>query len=175
MMSAIKIDHRLISAYHPRANGAAENTVKTVKATMTKMMNGQSRDWDYYVPTAQMTINAKVAKLTNSTPFALMFARKINNFKNYKNIEAKKTSSGSHPNIMEDRIRDMTSIVLPAIIQRTKDVRGASQKKFDATHKIVDYPIGTLVSLLKPTRTNQMEAKYNGPFTIVKRNKGGAY
>jgi transposase InsO family protein len=174
MMDSIKIDHRLISAYHPRANGAAENSVKNVKARMIKMMEGQTRDWDLYVPTAQLAINAKPSKLTESAPFALMFARKLNDFANYKNVETAPTNKAG-PHMMEQRIKDMQDIVLPAIVQRTKKVRDASQKKFDATHKIIDFPVGTLVGLLKPMRTDSMEAKYNGPFTVVKRNKGGAY
>ncbi|SAL97592.1 hypothetical protein [Absidia glauca] len=138
------------------------------------MMEGQTRDWDLYVPTAQLAINAKPSKLTESAPFALMFARKLNDFANYKNVETAPINKAG-PHMMEQRIRDMQDIVLPAIVQRTKKVREASQKKFDATHKIIDFPVGTLVGLLKPMRTDSMEAKYNGPFTVVKRNKGGAY
>ncbi|SAL97878.1 hypothetical protein [Absidia glauca] len=69
----------------------------------------------------------------------------------------------------------MSDVVLPAIVQRTKEIRLASQKKFDSKHKIVEYPIGALVSLLKPTRTTQLESKYTGPFKVVKKNRGGAY
>ncbi|SAM02503.1 hypothetical protein [Absidia glauca] len=176
LMKTTRINHRVISAYHPRANGAAENKVKTVKATLEKEIDGESRDWDLYLPAVQMAINAKIVRLHGSAPFSLMFARKLNEFKDYSSIEATPArGSRAGTDMTMQRIKDMSDIVLPAIAQRTYNVRNASQKKFDKTHKIIDYKVGSLVSLLKPTRTTQMETKYTGPFTVVKKNKGGAY
>ncbi|SAL98505.1 hypothetical protein, partial, partial [Absidia glauca] len=175
MTRSTKIDHRLISAYHPRANGAAERTVQTVKHSIEKHIDGESKDWDYYIPPVQLAINAKIVRLTNSAPFALMFARKMNDFDDYSNIAVNNTTLQTGNEEVMQRIKDMADIVIPAIVQRTKEVREASQKQFDSTHKIIDYPTGSLVSILKPTRTSQLETKYNGPFTVVKKNKGGAY
>ncbi|SAM00072.1 hypothetical protein, partial, partial [Absidia glauca] len=118
------IDHRLISAYHPRANRAAERTVKNVKDTLQKEIHGETKDWDLYIPTVQLAINAKVVRLTNTAPFSLMFARKLNAFKDYSNTIAEE---------------------------------------------------GTLVSIKEPTMLRQLEPKYKGPYTVVHKNKGGAY
>ncbi|SAL96936.1 hypothetical protein [Absidia glauca] len=139
------------------------------------MIAGETRSWDYYIPTVQLAINNKIATLTNSTPFALMFARRLNAFDSYSQVQPSTSTERSNNEELLKRIRDMKDIVMPAIVQRTTDVRSLKQQKFNATHKIVDYPIGTLVGLMKPIQPNQMEAKYNGPFTIVKKNRGGAY
>ncbi|SAL98530.1 hypothetical protein [Absidia glauca] len=170
-----RMDHRVISAYHPRANGAAENKVKTVKATLEKQIDGQSKDWDLYVTPVQLAINPKIVRLHGSAPFSLMFARKLDDFKDYRGTELPTSMSDTGTDEIYKKINDMPEIVLPAIAQRTQDIRDASQKKFDKTLKIIDYPIGSLVSIRKPTRTVQMEPKFNGPFTVVRKNKGGAY
>ncbi|SAL96875.1 hypothetical protein [Absidia glauca] len=147
LMATTRINHRVISAYHPRANGAAERTVQTVKATLEKQIDGESRDWDLFVPTVQLAINAKIVRLHGSAPFSLMFARKLNEFTDYTSVHipAKNTRVGTDR--ITKRIKEMSDIVLPAIVQRTKEVREASQKKFDGKHKLVEYPVGSLVLL----------------------------
>ncbi|SAL98522.1 hypothetical protein [Absidia glauca] len=164
------IDHRLISAYHPRANGAAERTVQTVKGAIQKHMEGQSKDWDHYIPTAQLAINARIVRLTNSAPFSLMFARKLNAF-----VDHTKTTITEDNKAVMDRIEDMKNIVMPAIIQRTTELRELTQNKFNSKHKMIEFKIGTLVNIKKPTYTKQLEPKYKGPFKVVRKNKGGAY
>ena len=124
------IDHRLISPYHPRANGAAERTVQTAVHTLQKSMNGMARDWDVYVKAAQLAINKKIVRLHNSAPFELMFARRLNEFADYTD-----TRTAAHkPNAIIKRknmIKDMAEIVLPAIAKRTNEVREAAQASFD--------------------------------------------
>ncbi|SAL97877.1 hypothetical protein [Absidia glauca] len=88
LITTTRIDHRVISAYHPRANGAAERTVQTVKATLEKQIDGESRDWDLFVPTVQLAINAKIVRLHGSAPFSLMFARKLNEFNDYTDLNS---------------------------------------------------------------------------------------
>ncbi|SAM04403.1 hypothetical protein [Absidia glauca] len=104
-----------------------------------------------------------------------MYARKLNDFKDYRGIELPISSLKPENDEIIQKIKDMSEIVLPGIARRIQQIREASQKKFDKTHKIIDYPVGSLVSIRKPTRTTQLEAKLTGPFKIVRKNKGGAY
>lgn len=69
------IDHRTTSAYHPRANGAAERPNHTIRQTLLKHVSENLDDWDLWVPFVQFSMNAKVTAITGSTPFTLMFAR----------------------------------------------------------------------------------------------------
>ncbi|ORX56984.1 hypothetical protein DM01DRAFT_1334539 [Hesseltinella vesiculosa] len=111
------IDHRLVAPYHPRANGAAERTVQTTSA--------------------QYEINNKQVRLHNSTPFQLMFARAINDFKDYTKV---KMNAHTHraARKREEVINDLTEIVLPAIIKRTEQIRSAAQDKFNKKKNLVN-------------------------------------
>lgn len=71
----LKIDHRLTTPYHPRANGVAERNVRSVKDILEKLIEGKVTDWDKYLPMVQLQMNAKVASLHGSTPFSLFYGR----------------------------------------------------------------------------------------------------
>ncbi|CDH52554.1 hypothetical protein RO3G_11965 [Lichtheimia corymbifera JMRC:FSU:9682] len=50
----VGIDHRLITPYHPRANGSAERWVQSAINGIKKSMEGAIPDWDLYVPATQL-------------------------------------------------------------------------------------------------------------------------
>jgi transposase InsO family protein len=77
------IDHRLISAYHHRANGLAERAIRSTSDTIYKMLEGQVDKWDQYLLATQRFHNLKESELTGSTPYSLVFARKANDFEDY--------------------------------------------------------------------------------------------
>ena len=54
-----KVDHRLITAYHARANGAAERMVQTSSQVVYKVLEGRTIDWDLHIPAVQLFINMK--------------------------------------------------------------------------------------------------------------------
>ncbi len=62
------INHRTISAYNPRANGAVERINATVENELKKELEGAMHDWPDYVPYVQLVCNAKSSALTGSNP-----------------------------------------------------------------------------------------------------------
>ena len=55
------IDHRLATKYHPRANGLAERFVQTSCRAIHKLLSGEDRQWDRFVPIVQVYMNSKIA------------------------------------------------------------------------------------------------------------------
>jgi hypothetical protein len=55
MTEKMGIHHRLVTPYHPRGNGLAENRVKAVKEILRKETKGKIYEWDRHVPMVQFS------------------------------------------------------------------------------------------------------------------------
>ena len=63
------IDHRLITPYHPQANGLVERTNKEVGRGLKKQLEGAKDRWNEYLPTIQLDLNQRILERTGSTIF----------------------------------------------------------------------------------------------------------
>ena len=84
------IDHRTISAYNPRANGQVERANKDIELMLKKETEGAMHDWVDHIPYVQIAYKSKISSTTGSTPFSLMFGRRLNEFEKF---EISETSS----------------------------------------------------------------------------------
>ncbi|KAG1132782.1 hypothetical protein G6F38_013275 [Rhizopus arrhizus] len=171
LADAMGYDHRFITPLHPSANGISERTVQSVKKLLAKATHGVGNDWDLYLPSIQLAMNNRISKRLNSTPFSLMFARKMNEpygFRSDKDKlkEVKDKPPMSHEELMK-RIDYMTDIVFPAIVNKTKAQIELEQAKFNDSHRLVDYTPGSHVMVRIPNKSGQLAPAYEGPYTVV--------
>ncbi len=106
------INHRTISAYNPRANGAAERTNATIENILKKEVEGAMHECPDFVPYVQLSSHAKTQALTGATPFSLIFGRGLNNFEKYG--RTKKASQKSLI-LWKARQEELVDAVYPAI------------------------------------------------------------
>ena len=71
------IDRRYSTPYNPMGNGIAEANVKIALNTLRKMIKSDGRDWNLYLPIVQLCINRFIKSKTLSSPFSLMYARRV--------------------------------------------------------------------------------------------------
>ena len=64
-----------ITPINPRANGQAENQVKTVKDTLSMLIKKDQRDWSMFIKLVQMRYNSTVNQATGFSPYFLMNGR----------------------------------------------------------------------------------------------------
>lgn len=169
---AAGFDHRLVSPYHPRANGVAERWVQTSMRAIRKRVEGNNREWDVYVPAVQLAMNAKVSKRLDTAPYSLMFARKLNNFEDYRNEDTQPPMSRED---LLKRIEHMSEVVFPAIEERTEAVTKKQKSRFDESHKLIEFPSDSYVMKRVLQKKNKLHPEYEGPFTVVRKTKGGSY
>jgi transposase InsO family protein len=167
------IDHRLISAYHHRANGLAERAIRSTSDTIYKMLEGQMDKWDQYLLATQRFHNLKESELTGSTPYSLVFARKANDFEDYSNV-LENPLSLMH---LRRRLNYMNELVYPSVVQKSAEVNRARNAYFKKRNHIIldQFAPGAIVMVKDETRNDKNSPRYEGPFTVVRRNQGGAY
>ena len=171
---SLGIDHRLTTPYHPRANGLAERWVQSSVQVMRKKVQGAGLDWDYYLPSIQLELNNRISKRLNTPPFSLMFARKLNAFKDYRDKSSTPTKPMTYHELLK-RIEHMSDIVFPALKEKANIFTNKQKESFDKKYKRVDYPEGSHVIVRIPIRTSKLAPAYEGPYTVLRRTQGGSY
>jgi transposase InsO family protein len=172
LMNLLGVNHKLIAAYTPRANGTAENTVGSTQDSLRKMTNGDLTDWDLFLPSVQLALNAKFNDSTKTSPASLLFGMNINAFANYSKATSKLLST--HQLLERAKIiQDVLRPTVQSVFRKKQVARTASANSSLRLTKPV--PVGTLVMLKDPTRTSKHQPKWIGPFRIVQQKKGGTY
>jgi IS30 family transposase len=171
MKQLLGIEHRLISPYHPEANGVAEASVKIVKQILTKISKGNINQWDKYLPTVQMMMNNRIMSRTKSCPFELCYGRPWNDWKNFQGSRSKLPSEQEQ----QKYLKELREIVYPIIDQLSKDQASKEVVDFSVQHK-VQAPLapGTQV-MVKQVDKVPGDDNYAGPYIVNRVNKGGAY
>jgi transposase InsO family protein len=143
------IDHRLITAYHPQANGAAERTVQTTSQVVYKQLKGRDQDWPMYLGSTQLFVNMSVTKVHGSTPYSLMFARHPNHFQKH---HVDSTRIHVQEEELLARLDFMSAVVYPSIKAKVKEQHKKYQQCFAKRHKYKEFPAGSLVMVRNDTR-----------------------
>jgi hypothetical protein len=127
------IDHRVISPYHPRANGFVERKNFDLQQMFKKVLKGNLSDWVVWVPFVQMAYNSRISGRTGSSAYSLMFGRALRSFRNNdlveKEFDVKK---------WQDYQQQMRKIVYPAILERVTEKKNQQAVRFNETHKIIE-------------------------------------
>ena len=113
--------------------------------------------------------NLKVAARHGSTPFSLTFARTANGFKDFQASQDIRSPFDEEGYIQ--RLEYFAETIFPAVNEKTKAYI-AQRFKDDKT---VIFPDGAFVMTTNKNKKNKLEAQYEGPYMIIRRNKGGAY
>ena len=171
LFTTFKIDKRLTSPYHPRANGLAERFIQTTLSILKKELYGNHTEWKSILPATQLMMNGKISTIHNSTPFSIVFARKLNPFEDYDAV----TSRVYPKKEFEKRLKFINNILWPAIGVSNEKSKSLTKERFNRTHNLVDFPIGSLVMVVNNTKANKLESSYEGPYKVLRRHKGGSY
>ena len=80
MLDHAKVEHLVTVAYDHQANGQAERMVRVTRDTIEKLIRESDQEqfrnrWEELVPRVQFALNNRVHRVTQATPFALMFGR----------------------------------------------------------------------------------------------------
>ena len=104
----LQIDKRTTSPYHPRANGTVERANAEFKHILQKYAEADLSRWVDLLPSIQLRTNCRITARHGSTPFTVMFARSLNGFMDYSDIELTELTE----NELYNRLKMITDILL---------------------------------------------------------------
>lgn len=185
LVQLIGSQHRFISPYNPRSDGKVERSIRTTMSIIKKLIHGNEREWPIFVPFAQLAFNNKVASLTGSSPFSLMFGRSLNPFVDYTETDPNSDDASSESTGIsidlehwKTHMEKVQSLIYPAILERTLDGKSKMIKRLDAHRRVLTenaFPNGAIVMIRDPHRTDKFQPKYIGPYSIVRRTRAGTF
>lgn len=171
IMEDLSIKHRTSLTYSPHSNGKAESHVAICVTTMRKLMAETGLDWGELLPLVQLHMNLKHQYLTNSSPFALVFARQANSFVAYHNDNIFPPRSSEDVAAWQLHTLELHKKIFPDIRVRSAALQAKylkySQPSFVATENL---PIGAVVYLKSFVRGSKSNSPWEGPFTIARVN-----
>jgi hypothetical protein len=168
------IEHRLITAYNAHADGLVERKNKDVEQVLRKYLEGAFGAWDDWLPMVQIAVNDAINQRTKSTPFALMYGRKFNGFRDFSNVKKIKDSDRAFESVLKSWIQ-FREAILPGIFKRTMAVKSKQEGRLNERKQKNVFKPGDKVMAINHTRGSKWEPYYEGPFEVIRQNTGGAY
>jgi transposase InsO family protein len=167
------IDGRHIAPYHHRANGLVERSIGSTSNAILKSLQGLVSQWDEYTPTIQYYFNTRVIELHGSSPYSLIFARQPNDWIDYRDVALVEEGDVKRKN----RLLFLNSIVFPTVREKVKKKLAERNEYFMKKNRILrdEYPVGSQVMIKDELRSSKVEPRYEGPFTVVRRQASGNY
>jgi len=171
-----RIGHRFILPYNPRADGKVERSVGVTTMVIKKFLHGCNESWPLFLPFAQMAYNDKISTLTGSSPYALMFGRRMNQLTDYSDTaeDAKHVSAEE----WKEHQMKVISLVFPAISDRVRFLQEQTKRTLNKHRRQLlgkSIPAGAVVMLRDPHRRDKFEPKYIGPYSVIRRAHNGGY
>ena len=104
-----------------------------------------------------------------------MYGRSFNDFMDFGDVSDMENSIQAIRERLH-QLEELQEVVIPATVERSKLFQKKTRENFDQTHKQFDSLLpGTRVMAVDQTRSTKWDPVYEGPYTVVKQNRGGAY
>ena len=165
--------HKVTTAYHPQANGQAENMVKTISDLLSRMVLEKGRDWDEYIPYALWAYRTATHEVTKETPFFMVYGRDPRDTTNDQFLYWQE----NHPNASEytETIIKRLIDARQRVIDATVTTKIKEKERYDSKRKESEFKINDIVWLRKDERekgtTPKLSVRWTGPYRIFDISK----
>ncbi|XP_068245255.1 uncharacterized protein [Palaemon carinicauda] len=170
VMAAMNIKHTLSSVYHPESQGALERFHQTLKDALTKYCREHQTDWDEGLPFVLYAIRNTRQESLGYSPAELLYGRKVRGpleiLYDMWSDQTKEVTLGDYAKNLQGKLESSRKFA--------HDNLSIAQDKmklnFDNKAKTQSFRPGESVLMLVPIRKT-FENRYEGPYTVMSRNK----
>jgi hypothetical protein len=161
------IAQRILVAYNPRANGAAESKVKIVSGLVRKFLRDDP-NWDLSLPLIQLMINDHVRENYDHTPFFAMFSRDHDTFNIPQHIPLSSDLASDFDAWLQRQqyVIDVERPWLRAYISLRAHKTADNFEKKHRTSNLEPLQPGTQVMVKDELRGSKNDSYYIGPYSI---------
>ena len=176
-----EIEWRTISSYNSRGQGSMERQNRDAEVILKKSVDGNYENWEDKCDDVAYFMNTRINSRTNSMAFVLMFGRVplgLQKFRLEKKIAGYMEEMPEEVQDMSEwkgRLQLMNDIIYPTVAKEVERKQGLVAAKLNEERKLVSFDVDELVMAKDVTRESKWEAKYVGPFRVIRCNQGGAY
>lgn len=188
LMKRYGIPQIKISAYNSKANGVVERGHFIIREALLKVCGKNVKQWPTYVPHAFFADKVTVRRQTGFSPFYLLYG--CHPVLPFDLAEASFLVDGFTTAMSEE---DLLAARIQQLAKHPEDIAQAAETLAKHRFKIKEqferhfcyrmqrehYSPGTLVLLRNTAVEKSMDRKskprYNGPYEVVRRTKGGSY
>ena len=164
------MQHSVSSPYHPESQGALERSHQTMKSILRKFSLEFNTNWDEELPHLLFVMRDMPSQSTGFSPYELVFAHDTRGPLHL----VKQRLLGSQPKDFSlldwvGELRNKLVRCWELASQHLEESQTHNKKWYDKGARHREYAPGDLVLLLLPLHGNPLQAKFQGPYKVLKR------
>ena len=169
-MNQLGIKQYKSSAYHPESQGALERFHQTLKTMIKMYCIENSKDWDEGVPLLLFAVRESVQESLGFSPFELVFGHAVSGpllllKEKWLDEDPEKISVLKYVATFKDRLFRAGQIAK----RNLQESQSKMKVWYDRKAKSRCFEPGDRVLVLFPVVGNPLQAKYSGPYKVVKK------
>ena len=157
------------SAYHPETQGALERFHQTLKTMIRAYCSQFEKQWDQGIHLLLFAVREAVQESLGFSPFELVFGRTVCG--PLKLLKEGWLTEEPPTNLL-DQVSALRTRLTAAGELAQKNLKSAQTKMkcwYDKKAKLCTFNVGDKVLVLLPLKNHTLQARYSGPYLILKK------
>ena len=163
--------------YHPQTDGLVERYNRTLKSMLKKFISLNGKDWDRWLPYLLFACREVPQASTGFSPFELLYGRQVRGPLDILQESWVSKVDRASDNVLAYvlKMREKMEGATRGVRRHMERVQQGQQTWYDKGARERSFQPGQQVLLLLPAVENKLLAKWQGPYTVVRKLSSTTY